>query len=691
MMISLASPYFLFALAALAIPVIIHLFNFRRYRKIYFTNVRFIAEIKQESKKRSQLKHLLILLMRLLAIASLVIAFAQPFLPSPLRKKHSTGKQAVSIYIDNSFSMEGLSSGGRLLDVAKNKALEIAGAFNPSDRFQLLTNDFEGRHQRFVSREEFRTWVDEVRISPAIRAIPDVIRMQDGLLEEYGEKNRSAYLISDFQSSSSPLLSIRSDTSVSYFFIPVKPQKLSNLYIDSVWFDSPVQQASQPVKLNVRIENCSDEMLEKLPVKLTINKIQKSVASFSVPPRGGTTVIIPFTNNEQGIQYGMLEITDYPIIWDDKFYFAYTIAPAIPVLCINGDRENPYLNTLFRNDTAFRFTNSPEKQLDYSSFPHYPLIILNGIDTYSSGLIQEISRYVRSGGNTLIIPSATTDLQSYGVFLTSLGLSPFMGIDTARQRISDVNTESRLYSDVFEKNSAGRIQLPSNVDLPLVYKYYRREKMSRSGQEDLLKMQNGQSFLDVTGVDKGSVYVMAVPLDDRFSNFPANHLFVPTLYKIGLLSQPFSPLWYNLDDIAGIPFTADSLNGKEVYKIRKLDSDFEIIPELHTTGRETMLFIHNQLQEAGHYYISADHSVLSGLAFNYNRAESDLESLSPDILEKQLKQAKIRYFAVLKEKKTPLAKQIHEMTQGTPLWKYFIILTLLFIAGEIFLVRFMKE
>ena len=61
-----ANPVFLIALTALGIPVIIHLYNFRRYKKIYFTNVRFIAEIKQESKNRSQLKHLLILLMRLL-------------------------------------------------------------------------------------------------------------------------------------------------------------------------------------------------------------------------------------------------------------------------------------------------------------------------------------------------------------------------------------------------------------------------------------------------------------------------------------------------------------------------------------------------------------------------------------------------------------------------------------------------
>ena len=139
-----ANPVFLTALAALAIPVIIHLYNFRRYKKVYFTNVRFIAEIRQESKKRSQLKHLLILLMRLLAITALVIAFAQPYLPSVLQKKNITDRQAVSIYIDNSFSMEALATNGKLLDIAKTKAIEIASAYKPSDLFQILTADFEG-------------------------------------------------------------------------------------------------------------------------------------------------------------------------------------------------------------------------------------------------------------------------------------------------------------------------------------------------------------------------------------------------------------------------------------------------------------------------------------------------------------------------------------------------------------------
>ena len=81
-------PTFLYALLALAIPIIIHLFFFRRFKKVYFTNVRFLKEIKEETSARQRLKNLLVLLMRLLAMAALVLAFAQPFLPQDLSLIH---------------------------------------------------------------------------------------------------------------------------------------------------------------------------------------------------------------------------------------------------------------------------------------------------------------------------------------------------------------------------------------------------------------------------------------------------------------------------------------------------------------------------------------------------------------------------------------------------------------------------
>jgi hypothetical protein len=62
-------PAFLFALLAVAIPVIIHLFHFRRFRKVYFSDVSFLRQLSDESKKQSRLKHWLVLAARMLAVA----------------------------------------------------------------------------------------------------------------------------------------------------------------------------------------------------------------------------------------------------------------------------------------------------------------------------------------------------------------------------------------------------------------------------------------------------------------------------------------------------------------------------------------------------------------------------------------------------------------------------------------------
>ena len=686
-----AQPFFFFALLALSIPVIIHLFNFRKYRKIYFTNVRFIAEIRQESKKRNQLKHLLILLARLLAISSLVIAFAQPYIPSPLQLKKLTGRQAISVFVDNSLSMEAISSSGRLLDEAKMKAIEISEAFKPSDLFQLVTQDFEGRHQRFVSRDEFRNLVDEVKLTPAVKSMKEIIKRQSDLLNRTRDANKVSYLISDFQKSTSGLAYINPDTSTTWFFVPVAAGKTNNLYIDSVWFDNPVQQPNQPVKLKVKIRNSGTEMLEKIPLRLTINGVQKTVASFSVEPEGETEVLLAYTNNTSGIQYGKLEITDYPVTWDDKFFFSYTISPAIPVLCINESKENPFLQALFSSDSAFVFKNAQNKQLDYSSFGRYPLIILNDLGEFSTGLVQELTRYVKNSGNILVFPSRKIALEDYNELFANLGMPLFKGMDTIKMKVTSVNTESKLFHDVFEKDASGKISLPENADLPVAFRYYIMSSAARSTTENLMTLQNGNPFLTVTLTGKGKAYTSAVSLNEESGNFPKNSVFVPALYKIALLSQQPVPLFSFLPVDEGIEITADTNSNKEVYKIRKIDSDFEIIPETRSVGSLTILYPHDQIREAGNYSVSGGNKIIRGSAFNYNRKESDLHCYSGKEVEALLKQSHIRQFVVLKGKTTSLARQIRQLNQGTPLWKYFVIGVLLFSLSEILLVRLMKE
>ena len=136
-------PAFLFALLSLTIPVVIHLFNFRKYKKVYFSNVQFLKEVQERQASRRNLKERLILAARLLALLFLILAFARPYIPGA-QNANAGKQQVISVFVDNSYSMETLNREGSLLDEAKRRAKEIASDYNINDRFQLVTQDFEG-------------------------------------------------------------------------------------------------------------------------------------------------------------------------------------------------------------------------------------------------------------------------------------------------------------------------------------------------------------------------------------------------------------------------------------------------------------------------------------------------------------------------------------------------------------------
>src|SRR5579872_4885609 len=277
-------PAFLFALAALAIPVIIHLFNFRKYQKVYFSNVQFLKEIQEQQASRRNLKERLILASRLLAILFLVLAFARPFIPG--KNVANSGKQQViSIFVDNSYSMQALNKEGTLLDEAKRRAKEIASAYSINDRFQLLTQDFEGKHQRLLSRDEFNDAVDAVKISPQSRSLQQIADRQQSLLAEQRGAMHSAYILSDFQKNMADGKAIKTDSTIKYNLVQLKASELPNVAVDSVWMLTAVHRPGESEKMVVKLHNYAGEKAEKIPLKLVINNEQKALGAYTISPR----------------------------------------------------------------------------------------------------------------------------------------------------------------------------------------------------------------------------------------------------------------------------------------------------------------------------------------------------------------------------------------------------------------------
>jgi len=421
--------------------------------------VKFLKELKQQTKKRSQLRHILILILRILAIASIVIAFAQPFIPVGEEENKKNAQNIISIYVDNSFSMEARHENGNLLDIAKLKAREVTESYHSSDLFQLITNDFDGIHQRLVSKDEFNEMLDNVNVSSTVRTLNEILSRQADIMDDKHDVNKYVFIISDLQRSTMNPAGIREDSTIFTYLIPVQAIRTDNIYIDSCWFESPVNQLEQTVKLVVRVKNASGMDYEKIPVKLFINNNQKALASFDVEAGKYSDIKLPFTNYEAGSQYATLEITDYPIVYDDKFYISYKVYSSIPILIINGNGENTYLNSLYGPDPLFDVQNVEYRNVNYSSFIDFSLIIINELPEISSGLAQELVRYTENGGKLIILPAEEPDFNSYNILTGLLNAATYGILDEQQLEVSFLDTDHQVYTNVFDKIPGEGIQI----------------------------------------------------------------------------------------------------------------------------------------------------------------------------------------------------------------------------------------
>ncbi len=674
-------PGFLFALLAISIPIIIHLFRFRRFRTVYFPNIAFLQQLSEASDRESRLKQLLVLLARILAITFLVMAFARPYIPAD-EADVSPGGNTVSVYIDNSFSMNAMSGQGRLLDEARERALEIAAMYGHGDRFLLLTNDFEGRHQRFVSREEFIDMVEQIDESARSRTIAEVMTRKAELFSNEPVERSRAYFLSDFQKSTAGLDQIDEDTYPQSFFIPLQVSQADNVYVDSLWTESPVFLEGQTISMFVRIRNDGTQDLENQPLRLYVDGRQRSVVSYNIAHGEERTLELNWSaGSEPPLQQAHVEIRDYPVTFDDKLYFSYQVASEIPVLALEGDGRNNYLRALFEGDDLFAYDAMPVLSIDYSRFSDYQTIILDGFDRISAGLASELQRFTQAGGSLVVFPHDGANIPSYNDFLNLLNADTYDRLDTTSMRVSSLNELHFIFDDVFE-------HLPEQLDLPRASQYYRISRQVGSMGEDILQLQNGLPFFASYPVGDGKLFLSAVPLDDDYSNFQRHSVFVPLMANIALQSGYMQALYHTIGTDQAVVTPRRTGQTDEVFSLRK--EGFEVIPEQRRTGNQMQLFFHDQIEEAGNYMLFHEDQQVGGVSFNYDRRESKLEAYQQDELEEKLTDLQLEGIQIVDVAGKPMDQVLHEMGMGQQLWRLFLILALLFILFEVLLIRFWK-
>ncbi len=636
-------PEILYALFLLLIPIIIHLFQLRRFQKIEFTNVAFLKKATLQTRKSSKLKKWLTLLARLLALACIIFAFAQPYTASDTAL--NAEKETV-LYLDNSYSMQAKGVNGPLLKQIQQRLYENLEGDETLNWFD------NSQTKRQVTQNDFKTEILSLPYSSKALSPSEVWLKAQQLFSKSKTADKRLIWISDFQKNQ-PLPEL-SDSSIDIHIIQPQPVTPFNLSIDTAFIQS---KKVNSIQLEVLVSG-TGELPENTAVSLYNNNrlIAKTAAEF----QGNQQASLLFDiEDPQGFQ-GRLQLNDAQLQYDNELFFNINLQFPIKVLSIN-EADGGYLRKLYAN-AEYDFTEQSADNLNYSDLPQQHLIILNELKEIPISLTNALRTYQEGGGSILIIPSNNCAIASYNTLMNALGIGSFGGnqIDSEK-KITTINFSHPLYDKVFEKQV-------TNFQYPTVTSYY-----SLIGTpSNVLQFEDGRPFL----VQSGQSYLATAAFNKDNSNFINSPLIVPTLLNMAQQSLSLPDLYYNLNTSNSFSLPIPLQNDQIVHLKDSLSS---IIPLQQSNAQSVSITVTDELNRAGTYGVFLEETPLQYVSFNYPRTESGMSYWDLSSWEGVTMHASLDdLFQSLSE-----ANQIHS------LWKWFVIFAVLFLLFELFILKFL--
>ncbi len=727
---SFVYPQFLFGLLALAIPIIIHLFNFRRTKKIYFSNNLFLKNVKEATTSKLKVKHLLILFSRLLFITFLVLTFAQPFIPSQNQNKTDNSDQLVYIYLDNSQSMSSeVASNLRGIDLGVNYIEEITKLYPKNTRYKLLTNEFNVFSRVPKSDDEILEQTTEIALTGAARTLDEVhgkivSDLQTGQQWNLSDLPPDIYWITDFQKSTfGDISEVAVDTSYRINVVPISSSYRSNVFVDSVYLANPFMLAEERNELNVIIRNDGPEAVEDLIVRLLINGQQVANASSNIIANGNSTInfTLNFPLEEQN--KGQLVFEDFPVVFDNEFFFTLNLGDKISVLEIRAGNL-PYdpekgsnIANVYANEAVFNFSSYSINNLDYSLIADADLLVLNEIggaaNNSGAAILPYIQDFLANDGHILYIPPPTADIAFLRnvVGNSSMQAQRIENTDTIQAGnvelrevpLANLDLANPFFADMFESENE-RFQMP--MATRLINHNLRGEALLayETGEPYLLSLSNAQ--MRSAG---GQVYLFTTPLRQGYTNLYRHAIFVPIMYRLASLSKSLSKKLYhsveettiavetdNIDENEALPQASGNggLNQPLIYELVREDQN--IIPVQRQVGSRLLMDVPQNLLQPGFYNLKvanengeeAETPSLQILSFNIDKKESLIDQY--EISELQTIFDNYEHIKIYEATDVDgFVKEITAQKTSLSLWKYALLLALLFLLTEILLIRFL--
>ena len=669
-------PNMLWGLFALLIPIIIHLFNFRRHKLVYFSNTAVLRSIQQENAKTRKLKYLITLLLRCLFIAALVLAFAFPYKPEKQLNVNAEDN-LVGIYIDNSMSMKGQSQRTTMLEDARQSARDLVHKLSPSSRYLLMTNSFEIQNEYPMNQEEMLDQLDRMNSDGAPVPIGEVIDRFEMLGKQHGFETSTLFVYSDFQKNTFDLTAAKADTTMQVVVVPMMPEFKTNLYIDSVWLTSPVVQSGLTNDLVVRVVNHGDKEVKGLPVNFTMNGIMAASATVDLEKNGSSELTMQFVVEHNGEQKCCVSLMDHPITFDDNYNFVLDVRPSLSVVELGTEKSDCAL--VFEDYDQFRYTLMEPSRFDLGSIAHAQLLIVNETAKLNETLQQTLLDAVSEGASLMVFPSVD-DPKNNGYLYGRLGLT-LVEADTNTTAVEDLALQHAFFSDMI-------LDMPQHPDLPKVKRHLRLR--SNGVPTALLTLKNSDPLLLSETVGKGQAFVLATALSPKWSDFADNAIFVPTMVKAAFMGGKMGRLSYTIGTDRMLVLNDISLEGDRRYLFATEDRSFELMPASEVRNGKVYLYMNDNLPASGFYDLLVNDTLNRVTAWNESRVESKMVFAHRDDIEPQFKKAGFNVAAVFDTSDFATADLVEAMANQSSQWKLFALIALLALLGEILVLRFWK-
>ena len=635
-------PELLYALLLLIIPILVHLFQLRRFQKVDFTNVAFLKSVTIQTRKSSQLKKWLTLITRLLLFAAIILAFAQPY----FSKNDSLKLESETvIYLDNSFSMQAKGTQGELLKRAAQHILES----NYED--EILTIYTNNSTLKKSNSKTLKNELLQLSYSSNQLDYNAVILKGKELFSKDNSTRKNLILISDFQQLDTQM-EVKADSSVHINLVQLKPVNTNNISIDSLYI-SKINSSTIELKVNLKGNKSS---LVNLPVSLFSDNNLIAKSSIDDISTSSTTFSIP-TNIKTN---GKITIDDASLQFDNSLFFNINKSSKINVLSINETSDN-FIKRIFTED-EFVLQSVLVSRLNFNDISKQNLIVLNELISIPLSLTNALQNFTSNGGIVLVIPPAKADLSSYNQALSKMSNITLSKESVGDKNVTSINYSHPLFNAVFNKQV-------SNFQYPIVHSFY----TLNTQESAVLSFEDNKPFL----AQSNNIFVFAASLNTQNSNFIDSPLIVPTLYNIGRMSLKSPKLYYYIGEDNNFDVTTN-MQQDAILKLKFENT--EIIPQQQTFSNKVTVTTNETPEIAQTYAITNNDVILEHISYNHNRSESNLSYQDLSSMQN------VSFSNSLPE----LLTTIKSDNNINALWKWFVILALLFLIIEMLILKYFK-